>query len=122
MVTLPPSDRSPARPSPTFRHQSASNQVSSSPVKGQYPAVANGNENDVALARAPADNSTPRTSRPPPHVAVTNDAEETVWGSNFWVTLVDPQVTDHNFGFCHVAYTSHCRPRHLFLHVLQRVK
>lgn len=42
--------------------------------------------------RSPAPRSRKSTLRSPTNTNIVQEGEETGWGSNFWVTLVDPQV------------------------------
>lgn len=42
--------------------------------------------------RSPVPRSRKSTLRSQPHPNISQDGEDSGWGSNFWVTLVDPQV------------------------------
>lgn len=69
---------------------------------------------------------TPKSSQQPANANANGGDDSATWGSNFWVTLVDPQVRDpeHAFAvvclFC-LTFTS-TRHTHLSMHVLRRAK
>ena len=85
--TLSP-NRSLPRSSATFGNQVVSPQPSTSSNKGNAPEQSNGNGTTLHK-------SIPRTQRSQKSSTLPSgpEGDETTWGSNFWVTLVDPQVS-----------------------------
>jgi hypothetical protein len=83
-------DRSPTPSATTFGHQPTPNHASTSSENGHPPAVTV-NGHAAAVAHDHVGKSALRTPRTTKATTVA-EPEETAWGSNFWVTLVDPQV------------------------------
>jgi Rho GTPase-activating protein 39 len=87
-VALLVPDRSPVPSSATFGHPAISIHSSTSSDKGKSPV--NGHASSVESIRPALRHRPPAPKLPAP----VQEGDEAAWGSNFWVTLVDPQVRD----------------------------
>lgn len=108
-VSLPP-------PSVTVSTPGHSRQPSTSSDKGAE-------QNGTLSATASPQKSNLRQPRPQKASTFPAlDGDETAWGSNFWVTLVDPQVFFKPFSCYLLIGTWHARQPLLFLRVPPLVK
>jgi hypothetical protein len=64
-------------------------QMAPTPLK---PTLSIQSSSSAPGPRSPAPRSQKSSLRSPAHINFPQEGEDTGWGSNFWVTLVDPQV------------------------------